>query len=47
MSALLLWYLAFRENDQPIRYEVPSPKLPEKPEILEQPAIKVREDLDV
>ena len=36
-----MWYLGFRENDQPIRYRIPSPKLPENVEILSSPAIKV------
>jgi hypothetical protein len=39
---VVLLYLALRENDQPIRYTVPSPKRPEKVEILDEPAIKVR-----
>jgi hypothetical protein len=38
----VLVYLALCENDQPIRYNVPSPKRPEKVEILDEPAIKVR-----
>lgn len=41
IAAFALWYLAIRENDQPIRYKVPSPSLPEKTEILQAPAIKV------
>ncbi|KAK4130105.1 ALDH-like protein [Trichocladium antarcticum] len=41
LGAAVLWYLALRENDQPIRYSVPSPKKPEKVEILDQPALKV------
>ncbi|KAK4043744.1 Aldehyde/histidinol dehydrogenase [Parachaetomium inaequale] len=41
LGALALLYLALRENDQPIRYTVPSPKRPEKVEILDEPAIKV------
>ncbi|KAK1758568.1 Aldehyde/histidinol dehydrogenase [Echria macrotheca] len=41
VGASALWYMAFREKDQPIRYKIPSPKLPEKHEILEQPSIKV------
>ena len=42
LGAAALLYLALRENDQPIRYNVPSPKRPEKVEILDEPAIKVR-----
>lgn len=30
------------EHDQPIRYRVPSPKVPESKEILQKPSIKVR-----
>ncbi|KAH6855147.1 Aldehyde/histidinol dehydrogenase [Chaetomium sp. MPI-CAGE-AT-0009] len=41
LAALVLLYLALRENDQPIRYNVPSPKRPDKVEILDEPAIKV------
>ncbi len=41
LSFLVVWYMALRENDQPIRYKVPPPKVPEKFEILENPAIKV------
>ncbi|KAL2183353.1 ALDH-like protein [Thermothelomyces heterothallicus CBS 203.75] len=41
LGALTLLYLVLRENDQPIRYTVPSPKQPEKVEILDEPAIKV------
>ena len=37
-----VWFLWIRENDQPIRYTVPSPKVPAKYEVLEQPAIKVQ-----
>lgn len=42
LCALAVFHLAFRENDQPIRYKVPSPKRPETVEILDEPAIKVR-----
>lgn len=42
LGALVLYYLALRENDKPIRYTVPAPKTPEKVEILDEPAIKVR-----
>ncbi|KAK4187297.1 hypothetical protein QBC35DRAFT_498965 [Podospora australis] len=35
-----VWYIAIRENDQPVRYKVPSPKVPETVEILEEPSIK-------
>lgn len=42
LTALAVWYLGFRENDTPIRYKVPSPKRPEKVEILDEPSIKVR-----
>lgn len=30
------------EHDQPIRYRVPSPKVPSSKEILQKPSIKVR-----
>ncbi|KAK3298308.1 Aldehyde/histidinol dehydrogenase [Chaetomium fimeti] len=40
LGALALLYLALHENDQPIRYNVPSPKRPDKVEILDEPAIK-------
>ncbi len=42
LCALALFHLAFRENKQPVRYKVPSPKRPETVEILDEPAIKVR-----
>ena len=42
LCALAVFHLTFRENDQPIRYKVPSPKRPETVEILDEPAIKVR-----
>ncbi len=42
LAALALWYLGLRENDQPIRYKIPSPKKPETVEILDEPSIKVR-----
>ncbi|KAM7208878.1 betaine aldehyde dehydrogenase [Naviculisporaceae sp. PSN 640] len=35
-----VWYLWIRENDKPIRYKVPPPKIPEKYEVLENPTIK-------
>ncbi|KAL2016297.1 hypothetical protein VTK56DRAFT_3896 [Thermocarpiscus australiensis] len=41
LGALALCSIAQRETEKPIRYQVPPPKLPEKVEILEQPAIKV------
>lgn len=37
---LILFYLS-RENDQPIQYRIPSPKTPEKKELLSNPSIKV------
>ncbi|KAK4231057.1 hypothetical protein QBC38DRAFT_496145 [Podospora fimiseda] len=40
VGLLVFSYIALRENDQPIKYTVPSPKLPEKVEILDKPAIK-------
>jgi len=40
IGALAVWLLAIRENDQPIRYKIPSPKLPEKTEILKSPTIR-------
>lgn len=40
--ALLLFLLYWRsENDQPIRYRVPSPRTPEKEELLSNPSTKV------
>lgn len=39
--AVVVWYLK-GEHDQPIRYRVPSPKVPEPQEILQKPSIKVR-----
>ncbi|KAL2161272.1 hypothetical protein VTH06DRAFT_8492 [Thermothelomyces fergusii] len=41
LGALTLLYLVLREDDKPIRYTVPSPKYPDKVEILDEPAIKV------
>lgn len=41
LGALALWITLGRERDQPIRYKVPSPKLPEKDEFLDRPSIKV------
>jgi len=41
IAGFALWYLAVRENDQPIRYKVPSPSVPEQTEILQPPVIKV------
>ncbi|KAH6630254.1 Aldehyde/histidinol dehydrogenase [Chaetomium sp. MPI-SDFR-AT-0129] len=40
LAALVVLYLVLRENDQPIRYIIPSPKTPENAEILEEPTIK-------
>lgn len=37
---LIILYLS-RENDQPIQYRIPSPKIPEKKELLSNPSIKV------
>lgn len=42
LGALALWITFGGERDQPIRYKVPSPKLPEKVEFLDRPSIKVR-----
>lgn len=45
LSPLLLIAVIFYfkgEHDQPIRYRVPSPKVPEPKEILKKPSIKVR-----
>lgn len=39
---VLLWFFLVAENDQPIRYRVPSPKVPDQEEILTNPTIKVR-----
>lgn len=36
------WFFLKGENDRPIRYRVPSPKLPEKEELLSNPTVKVR-----
>ncbi|KAK0729791.1 Aldehyde/histidinol dehydrogenase [Lasiosphaeris hirsuta] len=41
LCGLGIWYLGIREKTDPIRYSIPTPKLPEKVEILDQPAIKV------
>ncbi|KAK0733627.1 Aldehyde/histidinol dehydrogenase, partial [Lasiosphaeria miniovina] len=41
VSVVVAWYMGFGENGKPIRYRVPTPKTPEKVEILEKPAIKV------
>ncbi|KAK4674293.1 Meiotic Sister-Chromatid recombination aldehyde dehydrogenase [Podospora pseudopauciseta] len=41
IALFAVWYMAVRENDKPILYRVPSPKVPENAEILEEPAIKV------
>lgn len=41
LGGFMIWYMALRENDKPIRYAVPSPKLPEKHEILQEPSIKL------
>lgn len=46
---LAVWPLALfivflwlrRENDQPVRYQVPSPRTPDKKELLSNPSIKV------
>lgn len=42
LSLLALWFYLTAENDQPIRYRVPSPKTPEREEILSNPSVKVR-----
>lgn len=45
LSPLLLIAVVFYfkgEHDQPIRYRLPSPKVPETKEILQKPNIKVR-----
>ncbi|KAK3330991.1 Aldehyde/histidinol dehydrogenase [Apodospora peruviana] len=41
LAALAFWYLVFRDHHTPVRYRIPSPKVPEKYQVLEQPAIKV------
>lgn len=40
LIAILLYFKG--EHDQPIRYRVPSPKVPEPKEFLQKPSIKVR-----
>ena len=47
LGVIVFAYLALREDTTPIRYTVPSPKRPEKVEILDEPAIKVRLRPDV
>lgn len=42
LALLAFWFYLKGENDQPIRYRVPSPKTPEREEILSKPSIKVR-----
>ncbi|KAK4198444.1 Aldehyde/histidinol dehydrogenase [Triangularia verruculosa] len=41
LALFAVWYIALRENDKPILYKVPSPKIPDNAEILEEPVIKV------
>ncbi|AEO65120.1 uncharacterized protein THITE_2044375 [Thermothielavioides terrestris NRRL 8126] len=41
LGVLVVCYLALREDDRPIRYTVPSPKMPDQVEILDEPSIKV------
>lgn len=41
LALLVVWYFVLGENDQPIRYRVPSPKSPEREEILPNPTVKV------
>jgi hypothetical protein len=38
---IVVWFVK-GEHDQPVRYRVPSPKVPEPEEILQKPSIKVR-----
>lgn len=40
LIAVVLYFKG--EHDQPIRYRVPSPKVPEPKEFLQKPSIKVR-----
>lgn len=43
LALLAVWWLFLKgENDKPVRYRVPSPKLPDKDEFLSNPSIKVR-----
>lgn len=43
LALLVVWWLFLKgKNDRPIRYRVPSPKLPEKEEFLSNPTVKVR-----
>ncbi|KUI74544.1 hypothetical protein VM1G_10178 [Cytospora mali] len=41
LALIAIWLYVKSENDEPIRYRVPSPKVPEPKEILENPSIKV------
>lgn len=41
LGVVAVWFLAFWEIDEKIKYKVPVPKLPEKFEILEEPSIRV------
>lgn len=41
IALLAIWFYLTGENDQPIRYRVPSPKTPEREEILSNPSVKV------
>lgn len=42
LGGLAIWFYLTAENDPPIRYRVPSPKTPEREEILSNPSVKVR-----
>lgn len=42
LALLAIFFYLKGENDQPIRYRVPSPHTPEREEILSNPTIKVR-----
>lgn len=42
LALLAIWVYFKGENDQPIRYRLPSPKTPVREEFLSNPSIKVR-----
>lgn len=46
LALLVIYFYLKGEDDQPIRYRLPSPKMPEREEILSSPTIKVRTSND-